>query len=251
MVAGQNLNVLLFLAVTTFAAGLAKGFSGFGAALVFMPLASGAIGPVLASPIFLLIDSVSTLPMMRSNWKFADKSELVLIAIGGLIGIPIGIAALLFIEPIIIRWLISLVSIGLVLCLVLGWRYIGRPRSALTIGVGITAGTLQGIAQISGPPLMLFWLGGISSAERIRANALIIFAILTSASVVFYGVAGILSLDAALLALLALPIYALGLFCGSKLFTRASEGLFRHLSYGLIVAAAFISLPVLDPIFGR
>ena len=47
---------LVLLAAAALVAGLARGFSGFGAALVFVPLASALIGPKLASPILVLID---------------------------------------------------------------------------------------------------------------------------------------------------------------------------------------------------
>jgi uncharacterized membrane protein YfcA len=36
---------LAYILVTAFVAGLARGFSGFGSALIFIPLASSMIGP--------------------------------------------------------------------------------------------------------------------------------------------------------------------------------------------------------------
>jgi hypothetical protein len=57
-----------------------------------------------------------------------------------------------------------------------------------------------------------------------------------------------MSIDAILLAALALPLYGAGLWLGSRFFARASEGSFRSVSYGLIVVAALYSLPALDPL---
>ena len=48
--ADLGLPVLAALTIAAFVAGLARGFSGFGSALIFMPLASAAIGARVASP---------------------------------------------------------------------------------------------------------------------------------------------------------------------------------------------------------
>jgi hypothetical protein len=47
--------LLAGLLLTAFASGLGRGFSGFGSALIFMPLASAMIGAKLASPLMLII----------------------------------------------------------------------------------------------------------------------------------------------------------------------------------------------------
>lgn len=240
--------LMAFLAFSALLAGLAKGFSGFGAALVFMPLASGVVGPTLAAPIFLLIDAVTALPMVRTSWQWADRGELKIIGAGALAGLPLGIAALLMLDAMVVRWFICIASLVLVGALILGWRYSGRPRTGTVVGVGFTAGVLQGLAQISGPPVMVFWMGAGHPAARIRANALIFFAGLTAVTAVLYGLVGIMSLEAALLGALALPLYGAGLWLGSAFFSRVSERSFRVVSYGLIVLAALYSLPVLDPL---
>src|SRR5262249_51906986 len=46
-------------AISAFGAALVRGFSGFGSALIFVPLASTAIGPQAAAPLLLIIDGVA------------------------------------------------------------------------------------------------------------------------------------------------------------------------------------------------
>ncbi len=43
-------------------AALVRGFAGFGAALIFVPVASAAYGPTVAAPTLLIVDFVLTLP---------------------------------------------------------------------------------------------------------------------------------------------------------------------------------------------
>ena len=61
-----------------------------------------------------------------------------------------------------------------------------------------------------------------------------------------YSLTGLITSDAIAFSLLVGPVYGIGVWCGAKLFGRASEKLFRAICYGLIAAAVIIGLPALD-----
>ena len=52
------ITTLVLLAAVALVAGMARGFSGFGAALIFVPSAAALVGPKLASPMLAVIDGV-------------------------------------------------------------------------------------------------------------------------------------------------------------------------------------------------
>lgn len=84
--------------------GLVRGFSGFGSALVYMPLIAAVYSPRLAAPTLLLIDTICSLPfalhaMPQCNWR-----EVTPVTIGGVVTLPIGVLALLWIDPLSLRW---------------------------------------------------------------------------------------------------------------------------------------------------
>jgi uncharacterized membrane protein YfcA len=79
---------LLFLSVLV--AGIARGFSGFGAALIFVPLASAFIGPKMANPILLVIDTICAASLLPAAATKADKRDVGAMSIGALIGVPAG-----------------------------------------------------------------------------------------------------------------------------------------------------------------
>ena len=58
-----------------FIAALARGFSGFGGALIFVPLASAAVGPQAAAPVLLVIDGIAQLALMKNAWAEADRRD--------------------------------------------------------------------------------------------------------------------------------------------------------------------------------
>lgn len=248
LTAGLSQGELLCLTIAATLAGLARGFSGFGAALIFMPLASTAIGPRMAAPLLLAIDSVMALGLIPNAWRRADKRAIGIMAAGAMIGIPLGTLVLTLADPILVRWSIALVVALLLLLLVSGWRYRGEPTALLTMGVGGLSGLFGGAAQIGGPPVMAYWLGGTLPIDRVRANIVIYFVCSTVITIVSYLSGGLITLPVLSLALMSAPFYGAGIYAGSYLFGRTNETVFRFLSYALIAIAALISLPILDPI---
>lgn len=104
-------------------------FSGFGAALIFIPLASAIVGPRIASAVLLVVDGVLTLGMIPAAWRMADRREVFTMSAGAVIGVPAGTALLSYGNPLTLRWLISCVVVLLLLFLISGWRYSGRPKT--------------------------------------------------------------------------------------------------------------------------
>jgi len=124
-------------AIAAFAAALIRGFSGFGAGLVFMPVAAACFGPKTAAGVLFVIDTV------------------------------------------------------LIRCAPMRWC-----SSTVVSGIG-------------------FAFGGIFSAD-----------VLARSGVLF-------------------PVYAAGLFIGSRMFGLASERTYRQVAYGSILFVAVASMPVL------
>jgi uncharacterized membrane protein YfcA len=79
-----------------------------------------------------------------------------------------------------------------------------------------------------------------------RANIILFFAMLSVITTFSYLASGILTSSILGLALVAGPVYGLGIWLGSHMFGLASEKTFQRVCYALIAIAAVISLPVLD-----
>jgi uncharacterized membrane protein YfcA len=239
---------LALLAISAFLAALARGFSGFGSALIFMPLASMAIGPRAAAPLLLIIDGVMAAGLIPNAWRHADRRDVATMSVGGLAGVPLGAYVLIKSDPLVIRWAIAVLGALLLGLLISGWRFRGRPSTALTVGVGGVAGVLSGAAQVGGPPVVAYWLSRSLAAEAVRANIVLYFAISTMVAGVTYLVGGLLTTSVVGLAVITGPFYGLGLFIGSRMFRLASADTFRRMCLALIAVAILLSLPVLDGI---
>jgi uncharacterized protein len=239
-------NTALAICIIAFISGTARGFSGFGSALIFMPLASSLAAPRLIAALLLIIDFIGSLPLLPNAWRRADRKATVVIVAGALVGVPIGTWLLTRLDPVTTRWIISGFVAALLLLLLSGWRYRGRDHVTLSVGIGALSGFCSGLAQTGGPPIVGYWLGRPVVSEIARANIILFFAASDFFSVVSYAVTGLLSKDAILFSLIVGPVYAIGIYFGTLLFGRASEKVFRGICYALIALAVLFGLPALD-----
>lgn len=241
-----SVSTAVAICAIAFVSGTARGFSGFGSALIFMPLASSMAAPRLVAALLLIIDFVGTLPMIPNAWKHADRKATAVMALGALVGVPLGTWFLSRLDPVTTRWIISGFVFALLLLLLSGWRYRGDDHPALSIGVGGLSGFCGGLAQTGGPPIVGYWLGRPVASAIARANIVLFFAASDFFSVVSYSLTGLITSDAIRFSLLVGPVYAVGVLIGASLFGRASETLFRAICYVLIAVAVIVGLPALD-----
>src|SRR5215470_6369752 len=229
-----------------FVAGTARGFSGFGSALIFMPLASSMAAPRLVAALLLIIDFVAAAPLLPNAWKQADHKATAVIVAGALVGVPVGTYFLTRLDPVTTRWIISGFVAALLVLLLSGWRYRGKEHASIAVGIGSLSGFCSGLAQTGGPPIVGYWLGRPVASAVARANILLFFGASDFFSVVSYAVSGLITSDAIKFSLVIGPVYAIAIKCGASLFGRASEALFRGICYALIALAVIFGLPALD-----
>src|SRR6267154_2394432 len=239
-----SINAAIAICAIAFVSGTARGFSGFGSALIFMPLGSSIAGPRLVAALLLIIDFAAAAPLLPNAWKQADRKATAVMVVGALVGVPVGTYFLSRLEPVTTRWIISAFVFALLLLLLSGWCYRGKDHAAISIGIGGLSGFCSGLAQTGGPPIVGYWLGRPIASSIARANILLFFGASDFFSLVSYGLTGLITLESIRFSLLVGPIYGIGVGFGASLFGRASDKLFRAICYGLIVLAVIIGLPL-------
>jgi uncharacterized membrane protein YfcA len=244
--ADVSVNIAIAICAIAFVSGTARGFSGFGSALIFMPLASSLAAPRLVAALLLIIDFSAAAPLVPNAWKHADRKATAIMVSGALVGVPLGTYFLSRLDPVTTRWIISAFVFALLILLLSGWRYRGKDYPAISIGIGGLSGFCSGLAQTGGPPIVGYWLGRPITSIIARANILLFFAASDFFSAVSYTLAGLITADAVRFSFLVGPVYGIGVWFGAALFGRASETLFHVICYVLIAAAVIIGLPALD-----
>src|SRR5271168_4875080 len=134
--ADVSLNAALAICAIAFISGTARGFSGFGSALIFMPLASSVAAPRFVAALLLVIDFIAAAPLLPNAWRQADRKATVVMVAGALGGVPLGTWCLSQFDPVTTRWIISCFVGALLALLLSGWRYRGKDYPALSVGIG-------------------------------------------------------------------------------------------------------------------
>ena len=235
-------------AVVAATAGLVRGFSGFGGALIYMPLAAAIYDPKIAAVTLLLSDYFSSTPFALFQLRRCTWSEVLPIAIATALTIPLGTYLLIVLDPIVLRWTIAILVMALLAILMTGWRYHGPSTLPITATVGMVAGVGAGASQIAGPPVIFYWLSRGNNAMKLRANLMVYFLLCGSTLIVVYGWKGLFTAEMIALSLMLGAFYVAGVAGGSFFFRGASDRLYRNVAYAIIALAALVSLPVLDPI---
>jgi uncharacterized membrane protein YfcA len=219
-------------------AGLVRGITGFGGAMVMTPPLALLLGPRLAVPVVLLLESVVALPMLvqtrdRVRWRVIGT-----IIVAACITVPLGTLILVTADPRIIRRAIAVTVIVFALVLLRGWRYAGRPRVATSIGLGAISGAMLGATSIGAPPVILYLLSGPDPVETTRANLTLYVTVISLAGIVMLFYYGVLDARAGWTSLWLAPAYYAGLVAGTRLFPRFSDTRFRQLTLMLLIGVS-------------
>jgi uncharacterized membrane protein YfcA len=225
-------------------AGLVRGFSGFGGAMVFMPIASLLYEPKLAAILLFIADDIAALAMLPDAARRCVWREVLPLAAAAVLAVPFGVALLVVADADVMRWVICGVILLAVGLMAAGWRYTGRLGLPATLGTGALAGLSGGAAALPGPPVVLLWLGGQGNAATVRANLIVFFGFTATATGIAYWWGGLFTQTSLLMSLPLIPAYLLPLSLGSRLFARASEQQFRRAALALCAFAALSGLPL-------
>jgi uncharacterized protein len=242
---------LPWVAAVAVLAGLVRGVSGFGQALVFVPLAGLLYQPKFAVPLLWVADALVTPLLLRPHLRRADWPEIIPLVIGGTAMLPAGIWLLNHLDPNLLRWGISSLVLLSSVAVAAGWRFQVPATWVVSLAVGGLSGLTGGATGIKGVPLVLFWLGGNNDPGRIRSNIFIYLWLLVLVSLAAGGFEGLLSSRLLLEGLVLAPCYLVAMIVGNWVFHRTQaasspqrDAMFRRLALGLCVASACAGLPI-------
>lgn len=233
---------LAIAAFAVFFAGLSRGFSGFGAALIAMPVLSILYGPVPAVVIMTLLEVPATALLLPAFMRHANWRAVMPLGIASLATIPIGAYVLVVLDAEVMQKAIGILVLIFAALLATGWRYRKPPTLPVMLGVGGLAGVIGGAANMSGPIVVVFLLAGSNTAHQVRAGIMAYFSFSTLLRVAVYMLHGLYAIETMLLgSVLVLP-YLVGIWMGSRLFRGVSDRLFRILVLILIAGMGIVAL---------
>jgi len=230
-----------FAFLTVLAAGVVRGFTGFGSALVIVPLLALLWTPTEAIALAFGLGVVASVQLVPRAARQANWREIGPMAAATVLATPLGTMILLGVEPALMRRIIAALILIVTLTFLRGWQYRG-PRGAVP---GFIAGALgaviNGVAGVGGPSVVLYLMSLPDTVAIQRANIVIQISLMGFVGLVYLAIADAVGGgDLVRIAALAGPMI-LGTWIGSQLFRRLPATVFRVVvMWTLIVVSACI-----------
>lgn len=223
-------------------AGVMRGITGFGGAMLMGPPLGMLLGPVTAVAIALVLEAAAGVVMIPGAMADLRPKLFAQLIVPACLAIPIGTSLLVGLDPLLARKLIAAMVLVSSLAMAAGLRYTREAGSGLTIGIGGLAGLLLGATGIGGPPVVLFLLSGPVIARHARAILVMFVTVTSLIGLVALAWNGVLGRDLVRLILLTLPVYLVGVVVGVRVFARLTDGRARFVSLGLMLLLGALGL---------
>jgi hypothetical protein len=216
-----------------------RGLTGFGMAILLVPVLALALPPVeavvLTNALALMIGATE----IRSLVRDAERSAWV---IGALVVVttPLGLYALSLTGRDVARLIIALIAFSAFVAILLPRRGDGTPGRGVTGAVGVLSGLMTGYAGMPGPPVVPYYAGRDLPRATAKASMQLIFTIAASAGLVSATWLGILRLELLLFAVLILPVIIIGNRLGARVSGRVSDPAWR-ITVGVVLGGAAVA----------
>jgi len=235
-----------WILAAAFWAGVVRGFSGFGSAMIFLPVAGQFMPPVSALTVLTVMDVFGPLLAVPKAFKEARKPDLARLLSAMILVFPFALWLLTRSDPAIFRYLVSAMALCLLASLLFGLRYKGHVHPRMLYGLGACSGLTGGFLGMPGPPVILFYLSGPYSASVVRANTLLLLFTFDIVFLLAITISGQIVPEAVFLGfMMAIPIM-IGNILGARVFDPNREGLYRKLAFCIIAISAIQGLPLFD-----
>jgi uncharacterized membrane protein YfcA len=211
-------------------AGLMRGITGFGGAMLMAPPLSAMVGPVAAVVTALTLETAAALVMFPDAWPRINKRVLFYLTVPACITVPIGGYFLVTLDALLMRKIIAGVVVVFALALFSGLRYSRAPRPATSLALGSIVGLLLGATSVGAPPVILYLLAGSDSPAVTRANLTVFVTAISVIGLVMLAAIGAITPALATLAGFAIFPFLIGTWLGGKLFGRLNELVARRIA---------------------
>jgi len=225
-------------------AGLIRGITGFGGAMVMTPPLSLLIGPKYAVLTALLLEVSAAANMLPGALRQMRVRTIGPICVMACVTVPLGTYLLVILDPELTRRWIAGMVIAFSALMMVGFRYRGNPRLLMSAALGALSGVLAGATSIGAPPIILYLLASQDPVALTRAHLIVYVTVVSSMGLGMLWVTGILDLQSGIRALAAAPFFIVGTLGGSRLFERVNESQFRKFTLMLLMAVSSVILMV-------
>jgi len=229
-----------------FAAGVVRGFAGFGFSALSVAGMSLMLPPAQVVPPVFVLEVLASLSLLREAWKDADVPWLKWLVLGNVLCIPLGLAVLAWLPEVELRLVLGGLLLLAALLLRAGFSAGLEPSWRVRLATGLVSGFVNGVAAIGGMAVAVLMSTTSLAPAVMRATMIVLFlftdlyalawaAVLPSAE---GGGAGLLGFQTLVMALALAPAMLAGIWCGRRFFVGMPPQAFRQRVLEVLIVIA-------------
>ena len=229
------------LSIALLGAAYVRGYSGFGFSAIFIAFSALITNPLPLIPVVFSCEIIMTALQARGIRDDVDWRRVGALLIGAAIALPFSISVLLSVGEETARLAVSAIVFTMSMILLTGWTITRTIPTSGYAGVGIVSGMCNA-AGIGGLPVAAFLTAQPIAAQTFRATMIVYLTGLDLITMPLMWHGGLVTWDTAIGAACAFPLLVLGVWLGSKRFSKASPQGFRIFAIALLLILSVLGL---------
>lgn len=231
---------LIWIMLTVLVAASAQAVSGFGFALLAVPLMSVVISPQEAVIISTLLGAASTVGQSVKDAHATERGIATRLVVSAFVGMPFGLVAFSVAAEDTLRFALGVVVAAATVLIARDFRLSGGRLAEY--GMGFVSGALSTSLSTNGPPLVFLLQSRGLAPQAFRSTINTVFAFSGVASIVFFVASGNVSTTSVTAALWSLPVMGIAIVVGYRIRPFFPPHRFKWLVITLLGLSALSSL---------
>lgn len=216
-------------------AGGVSGLTGFGLALIGVPLLLFVYDPATVVALLAVLSVFINAAVVWDSWRDADHRLVLMLLPPAAVGVFAGAEVLYHANPLYIRLGVGIVVVFSALLLLREVRIPGANSLLGTIIAGSTSGLLSTSTGLAGPPVVLLFAARHLPKHAFRGSSALYFLAMSLVGLAALANRGLLDAARIPLALALVPAAFLGKVLGTAILKKISDKTFRTVTLGVVI----------------
>ena len=239
---GFNQSEFLIILFIVFIASIIRGFNGFGFSATCISGFSFILPAIEMVPIILALEVIISIFMVPYIWNKIDWRFVFKILLGIILGSPVGLYLLKYLNPQTTHFSVCLLIIFFSILLMKGFSSQKINNNYGKFFTGIVSGTLNGLTTLGGMPVALFLLITSIQPVVIRGSLAALFFLTDIYAFVLSFFSGIVDMTTIYRVIPLIIILPIGVFIGDKFFVKSKEKIYRKVVFYFLISISIFGI---------
>lgn len=241
---------MAFALAVVVAAGVVRGFAGFGFSAISVAGLALLVSPAEVVPAIFALEVLASVRLIASAWRDVDVPWLAWLVAGNAIAIPLGLVLLAWLPETPLRLLIGALLLIAAALLRAGVSAGLAPTRGVRLATGLASGFVNGLAAIGGIAVAVLLSATAIAPAALRATLIALFLFTDLYALAFAGLLSwatdapnaLLGAETLRWTLWLLPAMLVGIAIGQRGFAGISPATFRRRVLDLLIAVSALTM---------